>query len=142
MSWGHMSCVPSRMRFLSVDWFGSKFTGTWCILSINSWFRYSSLFSSFFPQVIFSNICFVPLFLVFFFRDSNYANIGSSLPGLYIYHFLLNPFIFHFYLTFLHLLTYTLSISLLCFLQCLCLCLLLPILSYFCDGFDFFLSLH
>lgn len=58
----------------------------------------------FFSQLFFFRLYFqiffsVPLLLVFFFRNSNHANMGSFLPVLYGYHFLLSsylPFLFYF----------------------------------------------
>ena len=100
MSRGHTLWVRSRKICLNDDYLRSIFIGTWHILSISR-FRYSFLFTTFFfLQVTFSNICLVPLLLVFFFRNSNYAYIGSFLSGLYSYHFLFNssylPFLFYF----------------------------------------------
>lgn len=87
---------------------------------------------------MFSNIYPVPLFLVFSLRDCNYAYIGSSLPGLYIYHFLLSPFQPSIFILLFCISSLISSVPLLCFLQCLFSWLLFSILLYFCDDFDLF----
>lgn len=98
MSQGYISWICGSR--ISLGCFGSIFTGTWYILSMSRfrYFLFITFFSSYIIKYFFYSIIFV---LFSLFRDYNYAFLGSSLPGLYIYHFLLNLFYLQFLFYFL-----------------------------------------